>query len=304
MVTRLRALGRHNWRVQLMGIVNRTPNSFFDGGAYLGDTAARARVDQLLREGADIIDVGAESSRPGAPIVSAGEQIERLGDLIAYASERVDGVIVSVDTTSADVAEHAARQGARMINSVALTPAADLGRVAAGAGADLVLTHCRDTAGSLNDMTDFSVYADDAYGDVVAEVASEWLEAAAAAERCGLPAERIIFDPGLGFTKNARQSLTLAARLDDLKRRVAPHRVLVGASRKSYVARTVADELGGEPPPPSERLGGSVAAALDCAARGADILRVHDVAVVRQALAYAAATRAVDAKVRGGGARA
>lgn len=304
MVTRLRALGRHNWRVQLMGIVNRTPNSFFDGGAYLEDAAARARVEQLLREGADIVDVGAESSRPGAPAVPADEQIERLGDIIAFTRSRDDRVVVSIDTTSPDVAEHAVRQGARMINSVALRPAAELGRVAAGAGADLVLTHCRDAAGSLNDMADFSVYADEAYRDVVAEVASEWLLAASAAARSGLSRERIIFDPGLGFTKNARQSLVLAARLGELKERVAPHRVLVGASRKSYVAHTVAEELGGEPPPPGDRLGASVAAALDCAARGADILRVHDVAVVRQALAYASAARAVTEGHRDGGARA
>jgi dihydropteroate synthase len=279
-----------------MGIVNRTPDSFFDGGAYMDDTAARARVEQLVLEGADIVDVGAESSRPNAPIVSAAEQIRRLGNIVELACDA--GVVVSIDTTSAEVAEHAARQGARMINSIALTPAAELARIAKQHDASLVLTHCR---ASSNEMADFSVYADDAYDDVVAQVASEWLEAAARAQETGLAADRIIFDPGLGFTKNAEQSLTLAARLTELKRRVAPHRVLVGASRKSYVANAVARELGGEPPPPGDRLGGSIAAAIDCAARGADILRVHDVAVVRQALAYAAAAAAAaDVPAEGG----
>ncbi len=267
-----------------MGIVNRTPDSFFDGGVYLHDGAAHARVEQLVLEGADIIDVGAESSRPGAPVVSAADQIERLGDVIAMACRT--GVLVSVDTTSPEVAEYAVREGAGMINSIALTPAGDLAAIAAHNDAFLVLTHCR---ASTNDMPDFSTYAEDAYVDVVDDVVSEWLAAAAIARSRGLPAERIIFDPGLGFTKSSGHSLSLAARLPELKRRVSPHRVLMGTSRKSYVASAVAHELGGEPPPPNERLGGSVAAAIDCARRGADILRVHDVAVVKQAVAYATA---------------
>jgi dihydropteroate synthase len=303
-VTRLPALARHNWRVQLMGIVNRTPDSFFDGGAYVDDGAARVRVEQLVLEGADIIDVGAESSRPGAPMVPASEQIERLGDIIPYASTL--GVAVSIDTVSPEVAEHAVRDGATIINSIALTPAAELARVAVDLGASLVLTHARPgdpTTG--NDMADFSVYDDAAYDDVVADVAEEWRGAAATAMAAGLPADRIIFDPGLGFTKNARQSLELVARLSELKQRLTPHRVLVGTSRKSYVANAIAAELGGEPPPPERRLGGSIAAAIDCANRGADILRVHDMGVVRQALAYNAALEDVDGgTLRGeGGAR-
>jgi dihydropteroate synthase len=266
-----------------MGIVNKTPDSFFDGGAFLDHDSARARVDQLLREGADILDVGAESSRPRAPEVSAAEQIERLGDTIRYATAR--GAFVSVDTTSPEVAERAVADGARMINSIALEPAAALGEIAARSGAQLCLTHSR---GSMTAMAGFSTYPEDGYDDVVHEVAAEWRAAAARALAAGLPAERLLFDPGLGFAKSAAQSLTLSARLADLKRLVAPHRVLVGPSRKSYLARAVADELGVEAPTAAERLGASVAAAVDCASRGADVLRVHDVAVVRQALAYMA----------------
>ncbi|MBI4703139.1 MAG: dihydropteroate synthase [Deltaproteobacteria bacterium] len=262
-----------------MGIVNRTPDSFFDGGAYLDERAARARVGQLVGEGADIIDIGAESTRPGAPAVSAAEQIARLGSLVAYAVGQ--GVTVSVDTTSPEVAEHALDQGATMINSVSLGPAAPLGRLAAAHGAALVLAHCR---GSMSEMAGFGAYRDDAYGDVVADVAREWGEAARLALGAGLAPSRLVFDPGLGFTKNARQSLELCARLAEF--RSLGHPILVGPGRKSFVAHAVAAELGGEPPAPADRLGGTIAAAIECAAAGADIIRVHDVGPVRQALAY------------------
>jgi dihydropteroate synthase len=136
-------------------------------------------------------------------------------------------------------------------------------------------------------MPGFSVYDPLAYADVVSEVASEWRAVAALALGQGLQSDRLIFDPGLGFTKNAAQSLELCARLAEL--RALGHPILVGTSRKSYVGHAVAAELGGPVPAPKDRLGGSLAAALLCAAAGASILRVHDVAVTRQALAYAAA---------------
>ena len=218
-----------------MGIVNRTPDSFFDGGSYLEGNAARARIEQLVCEGADIIDFGAESTRPGAAAVACHEQIDRLGDVIPFAASL--GVKVSVDTTSPAVAEHALGQGATMVNSVALAPAAELARVAAEANAELVLTHCR---GSMTSMGGFSEYPDDAYGDIVDDVAREWTAAAQAARDAGLPRDQLIFDPGLGFSKNAAQSLALCCRLAELKRRIGRHRVLVGTSRKSYIAKTVA----------------------------------------------------------------
>ncbi len=278
-MTHLHVLKRHKQRVQIMGIVNRTPDSFFDGGAYLDDELAQARIRQLVVEGADLVDIGAESTRPGAPEVSAEEQIERLGDLVEYAASR--NVRVSVDTTSARVAEHALAQGAGMINSVSLEPAAELGQLAARHGAALVLTHCR---GSMSEMAGFSVYDEQGYDDVVADVAREWSQAAALALANGLPAEDLIFDPGLGFTKNARQSLELSARLAEFCS--LGHPILVGPSRKSYVAKAVAAQLDTAPPAPSDRLGASLAAALVCAWQGADFLRVHDVAPLRQALAY------------------
>lgn len=269
-----------------MGIVNRTPDSFSDGGRYLDDGAARSFVAALARAGADVVDLGAESTRPGAAPVPSTEQIERLGDLVGYAASL--GVVASVDTTSPDVAAFALEAGARMINSVALEPARELARVAMRYGAHLVLTHCR---GSMTEMQAFSEYPDDAYDDVVADVAGEWERAAGQALAIGIPRERLWFDPGLGFTKNARQSLELSVRLTELKRRLG-HPVLVGASRKSFVAHTVGGE---RTPAPGDRLGGSLAAALDSARRGADMVRVHDVFETVQALAY---LRAVDALER------
>lgn len=283
-----------------MGIVNRTPDSFFDGGAYLDDNAARAHIHRLVSDGADIVDVGAESTRPGAPAVSASDQIDRIGDAIAWVLEA--GATACVDTTLPEVASFAVGQGAKIINSVDLGPAAELADVAAQGGADLVLTHCR---GSMTAMPGFSDYAEDGYDDVVEDVRREWCLARDAAVSRGLEPESILFDPGLGFKKSAVQSLTLCVRLRELKETLG-HRVLVGPSRKSYLAKTVAAVLREEAqaedaqrdpvvaPPPNERLGATIAATLDMVARGADVVRVHDVAPVRQALAYASAVASLD----------
>ncbi len=279
-MTTARTLLPNAGRVLVMGIVNRTPDSFSDGGAHLDEEAARAQVERLVREGADIIDVGAESTRPGAKLIDAATQLARLGELIPFVVRA--GVVASVDTTLAEVAEHALRQGAAVVNSVSLAPAAELGGLAARFGASLVLTHCR---GAMTDMRAFSEYDARAYGDVVREVADEWTVAAQRAMAAGLPRESLWFDPGLGFAKNAEQSLELCVRLGELKALVR-HPVLVGPSRKSYLASAVAREARSPNPPPNERLGGTIAAVLDAAAQGADAVRVHDVQPVAQALSY------------------
>jgi len=280
----------------LMGILNRTPDSFSDGGRFQSDEAALARVDAMVAEGASIIDIGAESTRPGSEPIDDDEQIRRLGEIVAKAVAR--GAIVSIDTTRARVAEYALREGARVINTVSLEPAAELGALAARYDASLVLMHSR---GSMSTMVGFSVYADNAYDDVVSDVIREWSEAAARAEAAGLAREEIVFDPGLGFAKNARQSLELCARLEKLTALGYP--VLVGPSRKSFVARAAAGE-GKAIAPPEERLGGTIAAVLACAEKGAAIARVHDVAPVKQALAVAAALRAAARADAAGGAHA
>jgi dihydropteroate synthase len=289
----LRLLLEKSPSVLVMGILNRTPDSFSDGGEHFEERAAHERVRVLLTEGADLIDVGAESTRPGAPPVADDEQIARIGGLIRECAAR--GVIVSIDTTSPRVAAWALAEGASAVNSVSLEPAAELGRLAARHGAALVLMHSR---GSMEVMRGYSTYDDDAYGDVVADVAREWSAAADRAIAAGLPREALILDPGLGFAKNARHSLELCARLRELTRLGFP--VLVGPSRKSFIAVTAGRRLAdGAWPPPSERLGGTIAVTLACIARGASIVRVHDVAALRQAISVSEALGRVPAPSEG-----
>jgi dihydropteroate synthase len=185
------------------------------------------------------------------------------------------------------VADRALADGATVVNTTSLEPAGELGAVAAARGASLVLMHSR---GAMTAMAGFSTCADDAYADVVADVAREWSAAAERAMARGLPREDLVLDPGLGFFKNARHSLELCARLDELCALGYP--VLVGESRKSFVAHAAAGRDASErPAPASERLGGSLAAAIACVARGASIVRTHDVGETRQALLVAAAIR-------------
>ncbi|HEX2873127.1 MAG TPA: dihydropteroate synthase [Polyangiaceae bacterium] len=258
-------------RALLMGVVNATPDSFYQAGRSENQAAALARVDQLRAEGAEIADIGGESSRPGAAAVAPDEQIARVEPAVAHAVQGGQ-LQVSVDTTSPRVAERMLAIGAVLVNDVSCLADPDLARVTAKAGATLILMHTR---GALGSMAGFSDYPDDAYEDVVADVRREWCAARDRAVAAGLPRERVWFDPGIGFGKNARQSFELLRRLAELRDLGVP--LVVGASRKSFI-RAV-DDAG-----PEERLGGTIAACLWCAAQGADVLRVHDVRAVRQAL--------------------
>jgi dihydropteroate synthase len=281
-MTPLRTLLDRRESALLMGILNRTPDSFSDGGRFVDEGAAIAHVDAMIREGASIIDVGAESTRPGSAPVSDADQVARLGGVVRAAASR--GAVVSIDTTSPAVAERALADGATVLNTTSLEPAAELGALAAARGAALVLMHSR---GAMAEMPGFSAYADDGYGDVVADVAREWSRAAERAMARGLAREDLVLDPGLGFFKSARHSLELCARLDELCALGFP--VLVGASRKSFIARAAAGPEASTTAPPAQRLGGSLAAAIGCVERGAAIVRTHDVGETRQALAVAAA---------------
>ncbi len=283
-MTPLRALLDRRERVVLMGVLNCTPDSFSDGGLFGDEGAAVARAAALIAAGAAVIDVGAESTRPGSAAVPAREQIARLGGIVGKIAAL--GALVSIDTTLPEVAEFALAEGAVVVNTVSLEPAAELGALAARRGAALVLMHSR---GAMSAMKGFSVYADEGYRDVVSDVGREWSEAAGRALAAGLPRESLVLDPGLGFAKNAKQSIALCARLEELCALGFP--VLVGPSRKSFLARTASPE--GPLAPPDERLGGTVAAVLACVARGAAVARVHDVAAVAQALA-------VDEAIHGG----
>ncbi len=253
-----------------MGVINATPDSFYAQGRSESADSARARVDQLRAEGAELIDVGGESSRPGAAPVGPADQIARVEAALAHAVE--SSLLVSIDTTSPEVAEHALERGAAIVNDVSCLTDLDLARAAARFDAALILMHTR---GSLGSMTGFSEYPDDAYRDVVAEVRREWCEARDKAVQVGMQRDRVWFDPGIGFGKNARQSFELLRRLGEFSDLGVP--VVVGPSRKSFIK--LVDDV-----EPAERLGGTIAACLWCAAQGARVLRVHDVRAVRQAL--------------------
>jgi dihydropteroate synthase len=263
----------------LMGVLNVTPDSFYDGGRYLDPPAARERVDRLLAEGASIIDIGAESSRPGAAAVTAAEQLDRIDASLRHAVAR--GSVVSVDTTSPEVAERALAAGARMINDVSCLADADLARVTARGQGTLLLMHAR---GHSSTQAGFSMYPEHGYADVVGEVRDEWRRARERAMSAGLAKADVWFDPGLGFMKNARQSFELLARLDELSDEGVP--IVVGPSRKSFIAAVDGSA-------PDERLGGTIAACLCAVERGARVLRVHDVQATRQALAVARLARRV-----------
>lgn len=255
----------------LMGVVNVTPDSFSDGGRFVETNAAQAHVDALLAGGAVIIDVGGESSRPGADPVPADEQIRRVGPALDHALRR--GALVSIDTTSAEVAEFALRRGARIVNDVSCLADPELARVTARHDAAIVVTHSR---GPMSKMAGFSRWPESGYGDVVADVKADWSAARDRAVAEGVRPDHVFCDPGFGFSKSARHTFELLRRLDELKGTGAL--LVVGPSRKSFISAV-------DPSGPGDRLGGTVAACILAVQRGASVLRVHDVREVRQGLA-------------------
>jgi dihydropteroate synthase len=262
----------------LMGIVNVTPNSFYDGGRYEAPEAGRQRVVQLLAEGADILDIGGESSKPGAPRVAAQEQLERIDAALTEAIARA--AVVSVDTANPRVAEAVLERGAQIVNDVTCLSDPDLASAVARRDAYLVLSHAR---AHQSEMAGFSEWPDEAYREIVADVRRDLDAARALAVERGVREERIWFDPGLGFSKNARHTIELLARVGEL---VASGTVIVvGASRKSFIGAL-------HDGPPEGRLAGTIVASLWAARAGAQILRVHDVAAHRQALLVEAALAA------------
>jgi dihydropteroate synthase len=246
-----------------MGVLNVTPDSFYDGGRYFDHEVAIARGREMIAEGADIIDVGGESTRPGADPVPEDEELRRVLPVVeALASS----ARVSIDTMKPAVATAACRGGATLVNDVANHSAV----AAAEAGAGLVVVHMRGTPKKMQD--------DPRYADVVAEVFAALDAAAAEARRLGV--REVYVDPGIGFGKTVQHNLQLLRSLPDLVARGVP--VLVGTSRKSFLGR-LAVPPGKEPLPPSERLEGSLATAVWAMAAGAAIVRVHDVAETVQA---------------------
>ncbi|HLJ71650.1 MAG TPA: dihydropteroate synthase [Roseiarcus sp.] len=260
-----RALGRP----AVMGILNVTPDSFSDGGLFLTPDRAIARAAEMAGQGAEILDIGAESTRPygGAQPVAAEEEIARLAPVLPDIVKI--GLPVSIDTMKASVAAFALERGAAMVNDVwGLQRDPDMARIVAGTGAAVVVMHNRERA--------------EPAIDIIADIAAFFARSLDIAARAGVAPSRIILDPGIGFGKTPAQSVVALARLGELRRFGLP--LLVGASRKRFI-----DKI--SPAPPERRLAGSIAAHLAAAEAGAAIVRVHDVAKTLQALKVAKAIR-------------
>ncbi len=260
----------------IMGIVNVTPDSFSDGGQHADPDAAIAHGLALARAGADLLDVGGESTRPGAPPVDPQEEIRRVVPVIRGLAER--GLLLSVDTRHAVVMEAALAAGARIINDVtALEGDPASVAVAARSGAPVILMHMRgpDPRTMQNDPS---------YGDVVTEVYRYLGNRVAVLEAAGIAKARLCVDPGIGFGKTPSHNLALLRHLQLLHGLGCA--VLLGASRKRFISAVSADE------PPQDRLGGSITAAITAFAAGVQIVRVHDVAETAQARAVWFATHA------------
>ncbi len=250
----------------VMGVVNVTPDSFSDGGEFLDPARAVEHAAELVREGADVLDIGGESTRPGAAAVSAEEECDRvvpvLDGLVGV------GVPISIDTSKAEVAEAALDAGASWVNDVtALRADPALGPLCADRGCEVVLMHMLGDPRTMQD--------DPRYGDVVDDVRSFLADRIEVAVSAGIAEERIWVDPGIGFGKTVEHNLELLRRLGELRSLGRP--ILVGASRKSFIGKISGRE-------PGERVGGTIATTVVAAAGGADAIRVHDVRATRDAL--------------------
>jgi dihydropteroate synthase len=262
-LARLLALGRP----AVMGVLNVTPDSFSDGGRFLDPSIAIEQAQRMVAAGADVLDIGAESTRPygGAVPVPIEEEIRRLAPVLPGAVGL--GIPVSIDTMKAKVAAWALASGAAIVNDVwGLQRDGDLARVVAEHGVPVIIMHNREAA-------DPSI-------DIMADIAAFFSRSLDIAVRAGIARENIVLDPGIGFGKTAEQSVTAVARLAELKYFGLP--LLVGASRKRFIDKV-------SPASPDQRLGGSIAAHVLAAADGAAIIRAHDVPETVQALRIAAA---------------
>jgi dihydropteroate synthase len=257
----------------VMGVLNVTPDSFSDGGAFLDPASAVAHARRMAAEGADLIDVGGESTRPGAPPVPAEEELRRVMPVIERLAGQ-GGVPLSIDTSKAVVARAATDAGAVLVNDVtALRADPGMATVVAESGADLCLLHMRGEPRTMQD--------DPRYEDVVSEVAAFLEERLGFAVAAGIPEERVWLDPGIGFGKTLEHNLELLRRLDEIGALGRP--VVVGVSRKRFLGALTGREE-------QDRTAGGVAANVLAFERGAHMFRVHDVSETRDALTVAAAT--------------
>ncbi|TAN62038.1 dihydropteroate synthase [bacterium] len=263
-------------RTVIMGVLNVTPDSFYDGGKFLNADEAVSRGLEMIKDGADWIDIGGQSSRPGALPVTLEEELKRVVPVVEALAKK--GVTVSVDTTKAEVARQAFKAGAEIINDISAFEAdPDMARVCAEAGAPVVLMHMRGTPETMQ--------KDVHYDDLTSEVFNYLSGRVAYAKSCGIDPESIIIDPGIGFGKSAEGNLELIKNLAEFKTLGRP--VLVGLSRKSFISAVT-----GNATAPAERLSGTLAAGAVAVQNGAHILRVHDVKEAREAATIADALKA------------
>ncbi|HEX5146718.1 MAG TPA: dihydropteroate synthase [Conexibacter sp.] len=259
---------------RIMGVLNVTPDSFSDGGRYLDAEAAVAHGLALDAEGADILDVGGESTRPGAEAVAADEQVRRVAPAIEGLVARGVRAQISIDTTRLAVAQAAVDAGATYVNDVtAFRADPELAGLVAERGLDCCLSHMRGEPRTM--------LAEAVYDDVVADVKAFLEERLEAATAAGIAEERIMLDPGIGFAKTLDHNLELLRRLDELVALGRP--LVIGTSRKSFLGRITGADAG-------DRLPGTIATNVLALERGASVFRVHDVRPVADALAVAAAT--------------
>jgi len=262
-------LGRRTW---LVGVVNVTPDSFYDGGLYFEPARAIERALTLAAEGADIIDIGGESSRPGSIPIPAKEEKKRILPVVEVLRQKND-VLISVDTTKAEVAEAALAVGADIINDISagrFDP--QMFPVVARAKAAVILMHMKGTPRTMQ----LAPHYDDVLGEVKAFL-GERLEAA---ESCGVARESVLLDPGIGFGKTLEHNLTLLNNLQFFEELGRP--LMVGISRKSFIGKILKLEV-------KDRLEGTIAASVVSILRGASLLRVHDIQAVKRAIAVAEA---------------
>ena len=269
-------------RTLIMGVLNVTPDSFSDGNQFLNFDKAIAHAEQMIDEGADIIDVGGESTRPGGEPVSAEEEIQRAVPIIEELAKR-STVPISIDTTKSQVARAALNAGAAIANDIsALRFDFFVADEAAKAGAGLILMHSRGTPATMHKLPPVP--------DIMEEVTRSLNASIKMAERRGVKRESIVVDPGIGFGKSQEQNVELVAKVDQLIKTFPDFPLLIGTSRKSFIGRILADE-NGEPAPVTERLHGTMASVAVAVLKGAHIVRVHDVRASRESIRVVEALR-------------
>jgi dihydropteroate synthase len=261
-------------RPAVMGILNCTPDSFADGGRFLGFEEAVRHGEQLMADGADIVDIGGESTRPGAEPVAAEEEISRVGPVLKELRHRHPRALLSIDTVKAEVAEIALGAGADLVNDVNAGRDPGMLPAVAGHNAGIVLMHMRGSPRTMQQNT--------GYADVVAEVTEHLRRGAAAAMAAGIPAEAVWLDPGIGFGKDDSGNLALLAALPDLA--TLGHPIVIGPSQKSFIGRITGADVG-------DRLPGTLGALTTVLECPRAVVRVHDVRSAVQYLQIAGAIR-------------